>query len=254
MPRSASSRSTRERPARSEAQTTRRQPRGQGAAFVYERLRDKILRLELAPGTKIDETLIVEELQVSRTPVREALVWLSSDGLVTMLPNRGALVTPLDVMELAQYFEALELTHRAVQHWAAARRTSDDLDDIKTAMQAYEAASATKDAIAMSQTNMDFHEGIAKAARNRFFETMVSQLAAQGMRLSWIWFDSFSRDDPHKDIDRTIKDHRTIFKAIENRDTEEAERLATSHIEEFRERLYAQLSDSLGKAVSTIPG
>ena len=254
MARSASSRSTRERPAGTESRTTRRQPRGQGAAYVYERLRDKILRLELAPGTKIDETRIVEELQVSRTPVREALVWLSSDGLVTMLPNRGALVTPLDVMELAQYFEALELTHRAVQHWAAARRTSDDLDYIKTAMQAYEAASATKDPIAMSKTNIDFHEGIARAARNRFFETMVSQLAAQGMRLSWIWFDSFSRDDPHKDIDRTIKDHRTIFKAIESRDTEEAEHLATSHIEEFRERLYAQLSDSLGKAVSTIPG
>ena len=88
----------------------------------------------------------------------------------------------------------------------------------------------------MSQTNIDFHEANRQvAARNRFFETMVSQqLSAQGMRLSWIWFDSFSRDDPHKDIDRTIKDHRTIYKAIESRDVrEEAERLAIQpHVEE----------------------
>ena len=232
---------------------TQRQPRGQGAAFVYERLRDMILRLELAPGTKIDETSIVSQLEVSRTPVREALVRLSSDGLVTILPNRGAQVTPLDVMELTQYFEALELSHRAVQHWAAARRTEADLEEIGTAMKAYEAAAASKDAIAMSQTNMDFHEAIARAAHNRFFETMVSQLSAQGMRLSWIWFDSFSHDDPHQDIERTVKDHRLIFSAIDARDVEEAERLASSHAETFRERLYAQLSDTMSKAVSIVP-
>ena len=232
---------------------TQRQPRGQGAAYVYERLRDMILRLELAPGSKIDETSIVSQLEVSRTPVREAMVRLSSDGLVTILPNRGAQVTPLDVMELTQYFEALELSHRAVQHWAAARRTSADMNKIGAAMQAYEAASSSKEAIAMSQTNMDFHEAIAQAARNRFFETLVSQLSAQGMRLSWIWFDSFSHGDPHQDIERTIEDHRLIFEAIDAREAEEAERLATAHVEIFRDRLYAQLSDSMSKAVSIVP-
>lgn len=254
MRKSRTPRTTSTDTARTASRSTRRQPRGQGAALVYEHLRDMILRLELAPGTKIDETRVVNELQVSRTPVREALVWLSSDGLVTILPNRGALVTPLDVMELTQYFEALELSHRAVQHWAAARRTPTDLQNIRNAMHAYEKAAASKDAIAMSKTNMEFHEAIAVAARNGFFETMIAQLSAQGMRLSWIWFDSFSRDDPHKDIERTIEEHRTICQAIENRDVEQAEHLASTHVEAFRERLYAQLSSTMGKVVPTIPG
>ena len=231
----------------------RRQPRGHGAAYVYEQLRDMILRLELAPGARIDESSIVRRLEVSRTPVREALVRLSSDGLVTILPNRGAQVTPLDVMELTQYFEALELTHRAVQHWAAARRTEADLERIASAREAYETAAASRDAIMMSRTNMDFHGAIARTARNHHFESMVDQLSAQGMRLSWIWFDSFSRGDPLKDIERTIRDHRLIFAAVAAGDVGEAERLATAHVETFRERLYAQLSDSMSKTVSVLP-
>ena len=231
----------------------RRQPRGHGAAYVYEHLRDMILRLELAPGTRIDETDIVNRLEVSRTPVREALVRLSSEGLVTILPNRGAQVSPLDVMELTGYFEALELAHRAVQHWAAARRTHADLERISAAREAYEKAASLKNAVTMSQTNMDFHGAIAGAARNHFFETMVSQLSAQGMRLSWIWFDSFSHEDPHQDIERTVRDHRLIFAAIDAENVVEAERLATAHVETFREHLYAQLSDTMSKAVSIVP-
>lgn len=227
----------------------RRQPRGQGAAYVYERLRDMILRLELAPGSKIDESSIVDQLAVSRTPFREALVRLCSEKLVVSLPNRGAQVAPLDVMELAQYFEALELSHRAVQHWAALRRTDADLKKIHEAMASYESATISKDAINMSNANMVFHTNIAHASKNTFYEEMTRQLSAHGMRLSWIWFRGLSSDDYSNDIRRTVDEHRQIFGAIEKREVESAERLATQHVEAFRERLYARLNQTMETSV-----
>ncbi len=78
-----------------------RQPRGQGVQYVYEHLRDQIWRLELRPGSKLDEASVVRSLGVSRTPVREAIVRLASEHLVNLLPNRGAQVAPLDLLDLA---------------------------------------------------------------------------------------------------------------------------------------------------------
>ncbi|MCP4204518.1 MAG: GntR family transcriptional regulator [bacterium] len=75
---------------------TIKQPRGQGVQYVYERPRGQIWRLELRPGSKLDEAAIVKSLGVSRTPVREAIVRLASEQLVTLLPNRGAQVAPLE--------------------------------------------------------------------------------------------------------------------------------------------------------------
>ena len=230
-----------------------KQPRGHGAKYVYEQLRDQILRLELRPGAKLDEASIVRSLGVSRTPVREAIVRLASEQLVTLLPNRGAQVAPLDLLDLTQYFEALELAHRAIQHWAALRRTDSDLDRLRAARDAYRRAAQSQDPVAMSETNGAFHLAIAAAARNRHFETLVHQLLMLGMRFSWLWYDNFAHADPHRDIDRTLEDHDRIVEAIEAREPEVAERLAYEHVEAFRERLLEQLGATLGPTVTVAP-
>src|SRR5690349_11437989 len=115
-----------------------RQPKGRGAHFVYSAMRDKILRLDLRPGVKLDEAALVESLGVSRTPVREAFVRLAAEGLVFLLPNRGAQVAPLDLTETARYFEALDLVQRVVNNWAAVRRTREDLDQIQRVSDRYD--------------------------------------------------------------------------------------------------------------------
>ena len=65
------------------------------AEEVLERLRDLIIQGELAPGMKLNERVLCERLSTSRTPVREAIKYLASEGLVELLPNRGAIVTPI---------------------------------------------------------------------------------------------------------------------------------------------------------------
>src|SRR5215510_6423478 len=89
-------------------------PRGTGAQMVFDKLRERILSLELAPHADIDELDLVKEFKVSRTPVREALIRLSSEGLVELLPNKGPRVASLDANEVPQILEALELAQRTV--------------------------------------------------------------------------------------------------------------------------------------------
>src|SRR3990167_3743588 len=106
-------------------------PKGTGSQRVYDDLRVRILRLELAPGEHLDENALVRAYGVSRTPVREALIRLRSEGLVNLLPNRGARVVSLDVHDIPQMFEAIELCMRVTVRWATARRSEADLAELR---------------------------------------------------------------------------------------------------------------------------
>ena len=107
--------------------------RGYGAIHVFERLRDEILSLELRPGQLIDEASLAARFDVSRSPVREALVRLAAEGLVETVPNKGTIVTPLNIEEFPQYIDALDLIQRAVNRLAARHRTEADLAVIRQA-------------------------------------------------------------------------------------------------------------------------
>src|SRR5688572_6773470 len=93
--------------------------KGAGAEHAYQELRERILSLSLAPGADLEESVLVATLGMSRTPVREAIIRLASDGLVTLTPNRGARVAPISLDEIRAFFEALDLCQRAVTRLAA---------------------------------------------------------------------------------------------------------------------------------------
>ncbi len=92
--------------------------RGTGARFVYDTLRDEILNLTLQPGEPIDEISLADRLSMSRTPIREALVRLAGDGLVTLLPNRSTVVSQIDFPNLHHFFDALTLMYRVTTRLA----------------------------------------------------------------------------------------------------------------------------------------
>src|SRR5262245_43939089 len=89
-----------------------RRVRGSGVQTVYEALRQAIVDVELEPGAPLDEVTLAERFGMSRTPVREALVRLAAEGLVSQLPNRNTIVAPIDFGQLPVYFEALALMYR----------------------------------------------------------------------------------------------------------------------------------------------
>ena len=218
--------------------------KGSSARHVYDSLRQRILNLQVRPGADLDESTLVETYGVSRTPVREALIRLGADQLVTLLPNRGARVAPIELHTVGEFFEALNLCQRAVTRWAAIRHTADDLAAIRIAMQAFEDAAARRDPDAMSDRNTDFHTVIAEAGDNAYIAATYTRLLMEGLRLSRIVL-TFDFDRDHLLIDhlgKVVSDHRAIVDAIAARDADRAEALGGAHAWLFRDRVVRNLT------------
>lgn len=223
--------------------------RGKGVATVYEALKHDILDLELAPGSALDETRIAERFGLSRTPIREALVRLAGEGLVTTLPNRNTIVAPIDFAALPAHFDALTLMHRVTTRLAALRRTTRDLDEIRTHQAAFGKAVAEADAIGMTDTNRDFHLAIARAGRNRHYTELFGRLLDEGRRLNRIYYASF---DDHLPAE-FVTEHEAIIQAIAERDAERADSLARAHAGQVVRQIQGFLAGGVGGDVTLGP-
>lgn len=231
-----------------------RQPKGRGAQFVHTALRARILRMELRPGAKLDEAGLVEAFGVSRTPVREALIRLASERLVFLLPNHGAQVAPLDLLDTAQYFEAFDLMQRTVNHWAALRRTDKDLDAIQRACDAFDRAVERENPEGIVSSNFNLHLAIAVAARNAHVEATLRRLLEHGMRLCWLWYKDFSQELVRRDMTNSCAEHREIVEAIRAQDAQRADALGHLHTESFRARLKEHLDGNLAPQIKVAAG
>ena len=148
--------------------TVRRRPaakrgRGFGAAFVYEGLREDILSLRLRPGTLLDETELAGRFKVSRSPVREALIRLSGEGLVQTLRNRSSIVAPFDVTTIHSHLNAMYLMYGLTARLAALNRSQTQLEGLRAMLDAHRAAMARDDSAKLIANNRDFHVAIAEA-------------------------------------------------------------------------------------------
>ncbi|MGB3644426.1 MAG: GntR family transcriptional regulator [Mesorhizobium sp.] len=203
--------------------------RGEGVKFVYDILRDDILDLVLPPGSPIDEVQLAERLSMSRTPIREALVRLAAEGLVTTLPNRSTVVSNIDFLNLHTFFDAMTLMYRVTTRLAAQFRTDADLTAIRSRQADFARAVETHDALAMIATNRDFHAEIAEAGRNPYYTGLFCRLLDEGRRILRIYYSSFDDHLPRRYVD----EHEDIIAAIEVRDVDAADRLASAHADQI---------------------
>jgi DNA-binding GntR family transcriptional regulator len=219
-------------------------PRGTGSQRVYQRIREKILRLDLAPGADLDEAGLEREFSLSRTPVREALIKLASEGLVTLLPNKGARVSALDVAEVPEMLEALELLHRACLRFAAERREPAALDAMRRANQAFGEAAGRGDYDRMGDANTAFHMATARCAGNRYLERVFDGLLSASLRLARLSFAAAGGEGDRAPVNnqQVFDDHEAMIDAVERGDVEVADRLAREHVAVFRERVRRYLS------------
>lgn len=229
--------------------TTTGKRRGQGATRVYSRLREDILRLNLAPGEPLDETRIGREFGLSRSPVREAMVRLASEGLVKTLPNKSTIVAPLNIAEFASYTDALDLVQRVTTRLAARLRSDDQLEAIKARQADFCVAMDNRDPLAMIERNHDFHVAVSDASQNRYLSEFNSRLLDEGRRYLRLYFRSFNDILPTEFSD----EHYQIIHAIEVQDEERAEREAHAHSLQVRDRFLRYLSRSQTGNLSVLP-
>lgn len=203
--------------------------RGSGVKVVYEMLRDEILDLKLPPGLPIDEVQLAERFGMSRTPIREALVRLAGEGLVKTLPNRSAIVSNIDVLNLHTFYDAITLMYRVTTRLAAQYHRPADLERIRALQKAYAAAASTQDALSMIAINRDLHAAIAEAGRNPYYTTLTLRLLDEGRRILRLYYQSFGDRLPKEYVD----EHEAIIAAIAARDIELCDRLAKAHADQI---------------------
>jgi DNA-binding GntR family transcriptional regulator len=222
---------------------TRNSDAGQrNADRIYGEIREKILSMEFAPGSVIDEAAIVQKSGVSRTPVREAIIRLVSEGLL-LRDGRQVRVASFDISQLRDVFESLMLLSRSMHRLAALRRQPAHLTAMWRALQVFEAEADAPDEVRLSEANHLFHMEVSKAGASsvlhRFYETM----SIETLRLSRQCFIVGDRTGyvGSEHLKQTMQDHRDLFAAIEAGDGDEADRVAQRHTVLFRERLTRQL-------------
>lgn len=197
-----------------------RRPRGTGASSVYESLKTKILNLELKPGTLLDETELSRQYHLSRSPVREALIRLSAEGLVETPRNRTSMVSQLDFSALPAYFDAMQLLYRLSAQLAAKNRTMAGVGILKDIESALERAHEQVDVLKIVQLNRDFHAAIADMTGNPFMMGWMKTLLDQGQRVFRLYLASFGDRVPLPKLSQ----HHAMIQAIERGDAAAAER------------------------------
>lgn len=222
-----------------------RRAKGTNTAWLYEKLRRAILSLAAQPGENLEEKELVERFGISRTPVREALIRLASDGLVVLLPNRGARVAAVDLSDFPRYVEAYDLIQRAATRLAAVRREHQDIDKIRAAQSRFEKAIVKQEPLEMTEYNRDYHAAIGDASHNYYIATQYKHLLDQGMRILRIPFayDPSNDDGLNAHLNKIVVEHRSITQSIEKKDAANAERYAHDHTKLFQSRCVQYLQE-----------
>lgn len=196
--------------------------------LVADQIRDRILRGSFKPGARLDQVLIAEELNVSRSPVREALRMLDAEGLITSIPNRGAVVTERSLDELKELYFTRSLlegiaAERAVPHLT--RRTLDKLDSILYS------ASRIADHGELLTLNNDFHLLIYRAFPQPFLNLAIQQLRNMAAPYNSLYLDTDGA------IQKAWADHRKIFDACAKGDAAKARLETQKHLDRVCESL-----------------
>lgn len=202
---------------------------------VFNTLRRAILTGQLKPGERLMEVHLANQLGVSRTPIREAIRKLELEGLVNMVPRRGAEVARItekslrDVLEVRRALDALSV------ELACERITQPDIERLYQACQEFEKAAGSEEASVIAKADVALHDIIVEAAGNKRLQQLVNNLSEQMYRYRFVYIKEESQHDT------LIAEHREIYESIAQRDKERAARAASIHIDNQEKSIIRQI-------------
>ncbi len=201
--------------------------RKRGSARVYEELREDILWVRIDPGTALDEVALARRFELSRTPVREALVMLAAEDLVTFLPNRTSIVAPHMLDNMSEYLDNHLLLARSVARQAACFRTKENLADIKEAAQRYEDALESNDVYQIFGADLAFHRAVSASCRNHFSRKFHDLSIDYGRRAFVLhYFPAFNQQERQT----ALVEHRALVDALEAGDQDRSDAAISNHL------------------------
>lgn len=205
---------------------------------AYAQLKNEILTNAMPPGFQAPEPEIAARLGMSRTPVREALIRLEAEGLVELIPRRGARVLPVLASDMQEIYEILStLEPTAAAHLAARRPSDDELEELELAMRDMEHALDQNDLEAWAASDDRFHRELLRVHGNKRLAGIASSLFDQAHRARIVTLRL--RDRPV----RSTREHRDILNCLRSGDAERVRRVFSEHRERASSELLAILQN-----------
>lgn len=203
---------------------------------LVDRLRDLIVEGDLAPGARVSERLLCGRFAVSRTPLREALKVLASEGLLELLPNRGATVARLTVADVEDMFPVMGALEALAGELACARITDPEIAEIRALHYQMALHHARGELPQYFGVNQRIHELILDGAHNPTLSRLYRSLAGRIRRARYLANMSKTR------WDRAAKEHEAILAALSARDGARLARILKQHLENKCETVKEWLS------------
>lgn len=201
---------------------------------VFRKLREDILSGVYEDQEELREITIGEELGVSRTPVREALRQLELEGLVTIIPNKGAYVTSIKAKDVADIYHVRSMLEGLCARWATEHITEEQIGRLEEilVLSEFHVQRGNGDTAQVSELDGKFHQVLYEASDSRILKHVLSDFHKYVQMARKLSVKKKER------AEKSIAEHRDILEAIRNKDTDLAEKLANQHIMNVMENLH----------------
>ena len=197
--------------------------------IVYEQLKRQILTGRIAPGTRMMEVELAEEMGVSRTPVREATRKLEKDGLVVIEPRRGAYVSDISVKDMVDTLVVRESLEGLAAALASQRITREELDRLDAMTTEYSDAIAAGDMEKIIHEDEGFHRTIVEMSGNKTLSSLFEIIQELALRFRYLYYDDFTR------YENMPTEHMNIVEAIRGGDPENAREVSDTHVKKLKD-------------------
>lgn len=202
---------------------------------VFKTLRQEILTGELKPGERLMEIHLANRLGVSRTPIREAIRMLELEGLVTMIPRRGAEVANITEKNLRDVLEVRRVLDALAVSLACERITEEEKEQLRMACIVFAKATETKNVTTIARADVALHDIIIKAAGNDRLAQIVGNLGEQMYRYR---FEYIKDESTHASL---VEEHRIIYESIVCGDRQTAAEAVKMHIDNQEKSIINQI-------------
>lgn len=202
---------------------------------VFRTLRQAILTGEMKPGERLLEIQLANKLGVSRTPIREAIRMLELEGLVIMVPRRGAQVAQITEKSMSDVLEVRCALDELAVELACKRITEEEKKELSAACEAFEKAAQTGEVHVIAEADVNFHDIIFKAAGNPRLTQMINNLAEQMYRYR---FEYIKDESQHTML---VEEHRRICESITAGNMEASKAAIKEHIENQEKSILRQI-------------
>lgn len=203
---------------------------------VFRKLREDILSGVYEDQEELREITIGEEMGVSRTPVREALRQLELEGLVTIIPNKGAYVTSIKAKDVADIYHVRSMLEGLCARWATEHITDEQIGRLEEilVLSEFHVQRGNGDTAQVSELDGKFHQVLYEASDSRILEHVLSDFH------KYVQMARTHSVESRERAEKSIEEHRAILEAIKGKDEDQAERLANAHVMKAMENLHIE--------------